>query len=142
MSMVTVKIADLSGPALDWAVAVLVRGFRVDRLDGAMNGYWVMSDITKPRRKVGSLGPLGYSPRQDWSQGGPLINEHRVLLSPVTDDSWMAMPNHDGAHQDYWEGRTMEFGPTPLTAAMRAIVAAHTDGDTVEVPAALAEGDR
>lgn len=62
----------------------------------------------------------------DWAHGGPIIEEERILL------------DHDGLDEwEEWEGRIvgvrMEYGPTPLIAAMRCYVGSRL-GNEVEVP--------
>ena len=66
----------------------------------------------------------------DWADGGPIIEREEIALEPMTDsdygDGWLATRVEGPAV-------CMEFGPTPLVAAMRCYVASHL-GDEVEVP--------
>lgn len=112
MSMVEVKTSALSGAALDWAV-VQAEGHPCGELHD--DGYW--------------SGPE-YS--TDWSQGGPLIEKHRVDLH-YAGHAWMAQA---GTLSKAWPLAC--YGGTALIAACRAIVAAHL-GDVVQVPAELLE---
>lgn len=135
-----IKTSELSGAALDWAVAV-VEG------DG---------DITP------SLLVKHYKPSTDWSQGGPLIESNQVFLDPPHD---MHRANYDektGKVKGCWETyeswhatvssrvRTLPpkiegfpgrvgrgEGETALIAACRAIVAS-VFGDEIEIPQELA----
>lgn len=71
MKTITINTAELSGAALDWAVAVAVCKRPVDR--------------------------AGYSPSTDWSQGGPLIERHDVWLSSeAIPGPWLASINGCG----------------------------------------------
>lgn len=62
----------------------------------------------------------------DWAYGGPIIERERILLDLVGPDD-----------DPEWEGRIvgvwMEYGPTPLIAAMRCYVGSKL-GNEVEVP--------
>lgn len=120
MKTIEVKTADLTGPALDWAVWLADFGEpgepcrRAGLIWTAMNEYW--------------------SPSTDWSQGGPLIEKHGVELAPPTSEG------------DWWgaavwkaKARFLLDGENPLIAACRAIVAAKL-GDMVSVPAELVGG--
>lgn len=124
MKTVRVKIADLTGPALDWAVAVIEygEGVKIER------GF-----IETPREYSGWSEGEEYSPSTKWRQGGPLIDGHVIYL--------VNTPSGDYAEAEHPKTKRVGggYGANKLIAAMRAIVAAHTDGDTVEVPAELLE---
>jgi hypothetical protein len=127
MNLIPVKTADLTGAALDWAVADC-EGYTNARFhrEPPLDGGWIMDP---PRKEYGPvlLGDLAFS--ADWSQGGPIIE--REFL-----DVW-----HNGFE---WVSRlrrqseALFRGPTPLIAAMRCYVASKK-GDTVMVPAELVE---
>jgi hypothetical protein len=117
-----VKTSELTGAALDWAVAKcegieLYAGPR-DR-NPAYKANWV-------RRKHGDL----YLPSTDWAQGGPIIERERISVGDQTHiegqptDSACYATNRKGAYG---------LGPKPLTAAMRCYVASEL-GDEVDVP--------
>ena len=117
-NQVEVRIDELEGRALDWAVAKV--DWKGSMRDAFNRIFW----------------SAGFSPSTDWAQGGPLIEKYRVDLdfsegSFVTASMWAG---------DIYRGMTGERKADKgcaLTAAMRAIVAAHTQGDTVTVPAEL-----
>ena len=69
-----------------------------------------------------------YSPSTDWALGGPLIEREKIALVVYWDGRWVAEP----------EEAVESVGPTPLTAAMRCLVARKI-GDEVEVPEELCE---
>jgi hypothetical protein len=120
MNLKTVKTAELIGPALDWAVAKAI-----DLEDETLD----------PLTWVETAHPSGcYSFSTDWSQGGPLIDkiggfELKVWLESTPETKCEA-------HIHSYEGNWIVFGPTPLIAAMRCLVAAKL-GDTVQVPKEL-----
>lgn len=109
------KTNELTGAALDWAVA---------KCEGIQ---WEQGDLDAQE-----YGP-GFEPSTNWAHGGPIIEREEIALEPMTHDE----------HGDGWlatrvEGPAvcMEFGPTPLIAAMRCFVASCL-GDEVNVPEEL-----
>jgi hypothetical protein len=117
-----VKTSELTGAALDWAVAKcegieLYSGPR-DK-NPAYKANWV-------RRKHGGL----YLPSTNWAQGGPII-ERKGMLVAFNSFKWEAR-HYDGENEPWFM-----TGPKPLTAAMRCHVASEL-GDEVEIPGELA----
>ena len=118
------KTSELIGPALDWAVA---------KCEGRS---W-------PDNAAKFLGEQYYRPSTDWSQGGPIIEREQIGLDPVYCDGkldgWRAA-GHDLEYDEngeYIDGSDhMQYGPTPLIAAMRCLVASKL-GDEVEIPEEL-----
>lgn len=122
------KTNELTGRALDWAVAkcegateewrsgapFLWRGVACIRIDGH---------------------DVNYRPSTDWMQGGPIIEREKigVVTSPDDANVWIG-----SIFEPDWKfNRT---GPTPLIAAMRCYVASKL-GDEVEIPAELTQGE-
>jgi hypothetical protein len=102
-----IKTSELTGAALDWAVARCA-GYRLDL---------VPED--------------SYTPSTDWSQGGPIIEREcmDLLCLEGGDDGWQA--------DRYLHTEKVEaYGPTPLIAAMRCYVASKL-GDTIDIPEEL-----
>jgi Protein of unknown function (DUF2591) len=114
------KTSELTGAALDWAVAKC-EGLAVYFDDGVVclkgqpfddnEHYWL--------------------PTQNWAQGGPIIEREKI------DVFWQS-------HQHAWVGsmsrgtnkigfRHLQYGNSPLIAAMRCYVASKL-GDEVEIP--------
>ena len=138
---VKVKTQDLSGSALDWAVAHATKAWEwahewypTMTLDPSFIG---VSD-NAPRGSV-SLVPRNpmrqdsqpFRPSTDWAQGGRLVETHQISLHcpQTTDDVWAAWIITD-------RGEVVQAGDTALIAACRAIVAARI-GDEVDVPEGL-----
>ena len=121
-----IKTADLIGPALDWAVAV-VEGLTEEN-------SWTAIEIFKAARAGGF-----YWYSTDWNAAGPLIErdciglERHRLGGPW---EWAACDWHSVVVQGHTclERSEYSYGPTPLIAAMRCVVAAANLGDEVEVP--------
>jgi hypothetical protein len=106
------KTTDLTGPALDWAVA---------KCEGAAN---IRFDGNHTRIGTGEH----FDPSTNWSQGGPIIEKEGISMlctNMATLAEWQATYNNPWVK-----------GPTPLVAAMRCYVASKL-GDEVEIPEGL-----
>ncbi len=119
------KISELTGFALDWAVAKCLgrTDLRVDA-DGEIVGQ----------------DEFDYS--TDWAQGGPIIEREGIRIAPtITRSAWMAQIRHTKNHplvaHPVLDGWTNANGITPLIAAMRCYVASKL-GNTVDIPDDLA----
>jgi hypothetical protein len=111
------KTFALIGTALDWAVA---------KCEGHDAHCYIGVVYTTMHKR---LGPeCHYS--TDWSQGGPIIERERIVVTPVG-GYWEANGCKPPYHDD-----TFSTGDTPLIAAMRCYVASRL-GDEVEVPEEL-----
>jgi hypothetical protein len=157
-----IRTNELSGRALDWAVAKL-------------EGYTLTSDgishLVERNGKLTILGPCttgqnipcGYSPSTRWEQAGPIIERESISVLRCDDDYgvdeqgfcnnvripvWCATDGQHGTttfteHQSHEEmfqidARDVIYGPTHLVAAMRAYVAIKTSGDETDIPGQLA----
>ena len=121
---VEVKTQDLSGAALDWAVA---QAEGLPALIYPTEPHYVYIDL--PGR---GCGP--YMPSHAWFEGGSLIEKYALTLTPFSME--FSGPPHYWTAQP-WDERTLPAdGPTALIAACRAIVASVL-GDTVSVPKEL-----
>ena len=102
------KTNELTGVALDWAVA------KCENIDLIPHrGGWIYA---------------AYS--SNWAQGGPIIEREVIQLTPDEyTGTWSAYMTNEGESYDY-------TGPTPLIAAMRCYVASKM-GDNVDIPKEL-----
>lgn len=145
--LIEVKTAELSGAALDWAVAIAAEAWKSAHtlyptmtLDPSFSG---VEARPYPRGKFGSSlmtcvlvpnnpfrqDPQAFCPSIEWSHGGPLIKEYAIGFVGHDADNWLAFfAPEDKAHEG--------IGSTHLIAACRAIVAAKL-GDSVMVPREL-----
>jgi hypothetical protein len=105
------KTSELTGAALDWAVAKAWQHVYSDRA--------LLQAVAE-----------GYKPSTDWSQGGPIIEREGISIARRGKHSWSEW----GAVLNDFEFD--EEGPTPLIAAMRCYVASKM-GDEIDVPAEL-----
>lgn len=118
------KTSELTGAALDWAVAKAL-GHKVGLVNtrrGPEPCVWVDSyegDVDLPVPKYST----------DWAQGGPIIERENIGVGREWDNGeWLA--------SSYAENAPVYKGPTPLSAAMRCYVASKL-GDEIELPAEL-----
>ena len=106
------KVSELSGFALDWAVALC----EVGPID--------IKDIDDPHF---------YS--TDWAEGGPIIEREGINLDNYGKNprwsAWTPAPDRES-------GEAQAYGPTPLIAAMRCYVASKL-GEEITVPEAYLE---
>ena len=119
-----IKTADLTGAALDWAVAKAL-GIRtyIKRYKHTMTGPCIL-DADLVDMQTDGEQELKYS--RSWAQGGPIIERELISVSSQTNGhSWAAK----GAHN-------YSYGPTPLIAAMRCF-ATKALGAEVDVPEEL-----
>jgi hypothetical protein len=110
------KVSELQGAALDWAVA------KAEELEvwREPDGIYLCEG--------GEVGFM-FRPSTDWAQGGPIIEREVISLIHPKYDCWTAHC-YDKTVDD--ESYTLD-GPTPLIAAMRCFVASKL-GDEIEVP--------
>ena len=116
------KTSELTGPALDWAVAKC-EGIN---LHHAIQPHGYL-EILFNEANGGDV----FTPSNDWAQGGPIIEREcmDLLCLEGGDDGWQA--------DRYLHTEKVEaYGPTPLIAAMRCYVASKL-GDEVELPKEL-----
>jgi hypothetical protein len=105
------KTSELSGAALDWAVAKC-EGFDPETLNTKTGVVY-------------SLRYGVYTPSTDWAQGGPIIEREGISINSHLDGyEWFA--------RDYW-GMNEQADEKPLIAAMRCYVASKL-GDTIDIP--------
>ena len=146
--MKNVKVCELRGVALDWAVAKC-EGYT----DLRKNPHRFANDMlvmTAPRAEFGAvyLCDLDYS--TSWELAGPIVEREQILLRPIRKDGhkfdgqWLAKYDCGNTGSmvqwvdKYCVPRSYRSGPTPLIAAMRCYVASKL-GDCVEIPEELSE---
>lgn len=111
-----IKTSELSGVALDWAVA-------------QVSGEFVRIVKGVVKRRFNFQGD--WTPSTDWSQCGPLIERFELEITRYNEANWAVIKQWDYDFNDYYpEGETI------LIAACRAIVASKL-GDEVDVPEGL-----
>jgi hypothetical protein len=119
-----VKTSELTGAALDWAVATC-NGVECDEDNEPI---WFESDVPYAPR-------CPYQPSKDWAQGGPIIEREKMQVRFVQECYWYFTTPTDTWLANY-VGVGEWLGPTPLIAAMRCYVASCL-GQEVEIPEEL-----
>ena len=113
------KTSELTGAALDWAVANC-EGIRLNEGNTLSNDCDV------------------YAPSTDWAQGGPIIERERMggwyCDAVVQADGTVDRENCYYAEDK--NGDHVQTGPTPLITYMRCYVASKL-GDEIELPEEL-----
>jgi hypothetical protein len=109
-----VKTSELTGAALDWAVA---------KCEEERSGVWA------------TVPSAPYS--TNWALGGPIIEREKIRIEPSsTHTGWFSVS--DTGCYAIPKPRAYSDGPTPLIAAMRCFTASRL-GDEVDVPDVLLE---
>ncbi len=111
------KTSELTGAALDWAVAKC-------EPDDTVRIYF--DEDTGEKLCHDDWDVPEFSPSTDWSQGGPIIERECIDLQ------------YQGGETDVWaadmfNADSMVYGDTPLIAAMRCYVASKL-GVEIELP--------
>ena len=113
-----IKVSELQGAALDWAVAKCEVG---EPVGSFLDGVVVHPDYNK------------FYPSTNWAQGGPIIEREGINVERVNNhgkwEAWTPAPERRS-------GEAVEQGTTPLIAAMRCYVASKL-GDEIEIPEGL-----
>ena len=118
------KTSELTGAALDWAVA-------------KCEGIDYMKDDVRFR------GAYARKYSTDWSQGGPIIDRESIAMTATPDGLWSAYApkgtrslQHGGQAVEVFNWTYKQQGETPLIAAMRCYVASKL-GVEIELPEEL-----
>ena len=132
-----IKTSELTGSALDWAVA------KCERREGRAVRSTLNGTLSIRLMRGTGIDPNPYSPSTTWAQGGPIIEREGIHTATLASgiDLFVHQTFKPG---DKWEAELMVAdrdsfvytAPTPLVAAMRCYVASKL-GDEVEVPEEL-----
>jgi hypothetical protein len=126
-----IKTTELTGAALDWAVA---------KCEGFVK-VAIWTDHIGICKKYSFEDQVRWAPSTDWAQGGPIIEREGLGVSQYNnipdrpENRWLCMKYETGMLVGNHKS-TFAYGPTPLIAAMRCYVA-NKLGDEVEVPDGL-----
>lgn len=125
--MIEVKVADLTGIALDWAVAA-VSGEPIELVPAEPE--WETVAVLMAKEWHDRIGDEKFwEPSSDWAQGGCLRDKYRISITEL---------DAGGCNADQL-GAWCVHGSTALVAICRCVVAS-AHGATVMVPAELVEG--
>jgi hypothetical protein len=116
------KTSELTGAALDWAVAI-AEGWKPEKVSDDRGEYWWFFKDSR------GMNPKHYHPSTHWGIGGAIIEREGISVALERGEPWAAWskaPFRDDAE-------AFGYGETPLTAAMRCYVASKL-GDEVQLP--------
>ncbi|UJW24741.1 MULTISPECIES: phage protein NinX family protein [Pseudomonas] len=145
--LIEVKTADLAGEALGWAVG-MAEGLELELEPPHYGTAW---RVFARHRYTVTEQAKRFNPWEDWALAGPLIDKHKVSLSPpasAVHRNFGYMDKRNGYYESgFWSstiyGKERKHRRTvfhhldnPLTVAMQAIVQLEL-GDTVQVPKEL-----
>lgn len=119
------KTSELTGAALDWAVA---------KCEGLLAfGHKRISEDCVIKLSTGEFET--FTPSTNWAQGGPIIEREKIDVTFVDNGEivWGAASRTELPHRPR---HIFTQGLTPLIAAMRCYVASKL-GDEVEIPEEL-----
>jgi hypothetical protein len=112
------KTSELTGAALDWAVAKCGGG----------------GNFPESFKNAHAIGRSNYS--TNWAQGGPIIEREEISIAKLEETLPDAIAPHPACWSGHIDGVFVRYGPTPLIAAMRCYVASKL-GDEIEIPKEL-----
>ena len=119
------KTSELTGAALDWAVA------KCEQVDEYILYESFLTRYEDDECEEG----VDYHYSTDWAQGGPIIEREGIVVDIRKEHGWVAAREfwylQDAADHDL-----CSTGPTYLIAAMRCFVASKM-GDEIDLPKEL-----
>lgn len=138
-----VNVMSLTGPALDWAVA-MAQGrteIKIFSRTRPNDRGWIEVRFN-PEPKAATAR---FDPSENWEQGGPIIEREGIEINVR---NWSPSPGCRLPGKYEWSARLCfvrqteckQFGPTPLIAAMRCFVASVL-GNEIEIPDELMRKD-
>jgi len=123
------KTSELSGAALDWAVAH-AQGLDYEIVDGTVVTGAKLYEANSAEKYFGCEFEEVYSPSTDWAHGGPIIERGGFCFEfdPEAEEFTAFYPTKQGSPEG--------VGENHLIAAMRCYVA-YKLGDEMEIPEEL-----
>jgi hypothetical protein len=115
------KTSELTGAALDWAVAKCEPDDTLAAYFDEETGEPLCHDDWQDNQE--------FKPSFNWAQGGSIIEREKIALFLNGNDEWAAT-----------DGIKNSVGDTPLIAAMRCYVASKL-GDEIDLPVEMHEED-
>ena len=126
------KVSELNGAALDWAVAKCEFPELVWEETIGLSAH-ARDLIVIPDRKAPDCY---WQPSTNWAQGGKIIEREEIgVTKPVGSSVWVSTMQYQNDDYDLIY-QAEEQGATPLEAAMRCYVASKL-GDEVQLPEGL-----
>lgn len=128
------KTNELTGAALDWAVA---KCFYIDRAFEPTEGKTTVRVLRTPEN-TGEYHSdwFMFRPSTDWAQGGTIIEQEGISTAKLEETLPDALAPHPACWSGHIDGVFVSYGPTPLIAAMRCYVSSKL-GYNVDIPEEL-----
>jgi hypothetical protein len=131
------RTSELSGAALNWAVAMAEGWQHVTAQDNGGEYPWLAKDGKYQ-------DPKHYRPSSNWMQGGTIIEREKISLIYMgfaNEEYWVGSIDAVRHEHEMFNGVDIPFeyeekADTPLVAAMRCYVASKL-GDEVQIPEGL-----
>lgn len=125
MAMKQIRVADATGPVLDWLVLTL---------ETHEDAAWYLEDGVLMEEHGEASAP--FCPSTNWARGGPIIEREKFDLVWDTGrgEEWTCFANDS----DDANNSIVTTGPTPLIAAMRCYCCSKL-GDEVDIPEELCQ---
>lgn len=120
-----IKTTELTGAALDWAVAIAT-GISANAINTRTGAVYLISGL--------------YQPSANWAHGGPIFLREKIAVFSDDEGTWSARirSEEDRLMTNPVSAKcTQATGPTPLIAAMRCLVLKRL-GLEVDIPDDLA----
>lgn len=130
------QITELRSHALNWAVAT-AEGYTKDNY---MRNANIVTDVNG--KVVGIQVPknynyIFYSPATNWEQGGAIIQHNEINLAKVGRSLEDAIAPHPECWAAHIDGSYVQYGNTPLIAAMRCFVRYKWNSTNIDLPKVL-----
>lgn len=119
-----IKIYQTTCLQLDWAVATCLGNVTELGYDGISWSFKL--DGKSKVLATGWAASMMWNPSTNWALGGPIIEQEKISFCENA-ERWVAATSIKGQEQ---------YGPTPLIAAMRCLVARKL-GEEVDMPEEL-----
>ena len=119
-----IKTSQLTGVALDWAVA---------KCEGiVISDKPLAAQVSQYGAVLSRYGSI-YSPSTNWEQGGPIIEKEKISLDTFAKNTWQAFRTSGSNY-----GVAVNYADSPLVAAMRCFCESEF-GHEIEIPDELGE---
>lgn len=144
MGSIKIPTAELSGAALDWAVAAALEiHFKEERVVKVCRAEATTPAWIEVENSPGSSPYFHrFSPSTDRNAGDPIIEREQISIARCNDLYFPNGNEHGEIYEEYWKATPLSgkpiYGPTPTIAAMRCYVASKL-GNEVEVPDSLTQ---
>lgn len=128
------KVSELSGGLLDAAVALANgRQFNINPIGDGRFCYILSAYDDGSQINSGRTEWLYFAPSSQWREGGPIIERERIMLGCRDVAPMVGKSFSDWGARIFDSETPKQYGPTPLIAAMRALVVSKL-GEEVEIP--------